>query len=57
MYCTGTCEYLDAKKHECLKDGEKLSYSVTRGPFYVIRVHSHEGIKDCDHEEQENKTE
>lgn len=53
MYCNGTCEYLDIKHHQCLKDGEKLSYSVNRGPQYRFTVHSHQNIKDCDLQEKE----
>lgn len=53
MYCNGTCEYLDIKHHQCLKDSEKLSYCVKRGPQYRFTVHSHKDIKDCDLQEKE----
>ena len=51
MYCKGNCEYLDKEHHVCLRDSEKLSYCVKRGPQYRFTVHSHQSIKDCDCEE------
>ena len=43
MYCDGTCEHLDEKKHRCKKTGEGLAYMKHRGSI-SFTVHEHNGV-------------
>ena len=42
MYCNGTCQYLNERKHKCESTGEKLSYMKQAGSL-SFTVHEHTG--------------
>lgn len=49
MYCNGTCQYLNERKHKCESTGEKLSYMKQAGSL-SFTVHEHTGICKGDEE-------
>lgn len=49
MYCNGTCQYLNERKHKCELTGEKLSYMKQTGSL-SFAVHDHRGICKGDRE-------
>ena len=49
MYCNGTCEYLNTRKHKCELTGEKLSYMKLTGSV-SFTVYEHTGICKGDEE-------
>lgn len=39
-YCNGCCKYLDEKKHQCKKTGERLTYMKVSGAIsYTVHEH------------------
>lgn len=49
MYCNGTCNYLNERKHKCELTGEKLSYMKQTGSL-SFAVHEHRGVCKGDRE-------